>query len=187
MNKNANLGKSSGENAKNPNFAKKATLTAITAMAALTLAACGNNDASAKPAGSSEPKTEQPAKKNANNNTNNNTNNNANNNANTDKSSSESGNSDDITFNQNFDQSIKGIKDAGFQIVPGSKSVDGNGYSVKVMVDGYRGIVSGGSINDSYGIDFKESLGPDIEGVAHNKEELFKMFAQLKQIIAEKK
>lgn len=176
MNKNANLGKSSGEKS---NFAKKATLTAITAMAALTLAACGNNDASAKPAGSSEPKTEQPAKSNANNNTNNN--------ANTDKSSSESGNSDDITFNQNFDQSIKNIKDAGFQVVPGSKNVDGNGYSVKVMVDGYRGIVSGSSLNDIYGIDFKESLGPDIDGIAHNKEELFKMFAQLKQIIAEKK
>ena len=184
MNKNANLGKSSGEKS---NFAKKATLTAITAMAALTLAACGNNDASAKPAGSSEPKTEQPAKKNANNNTNNNTNNNANNNANTDKSSSESGNSDDITFNQNFDQSIKNIKDAGFQVVPGSKSVDGNAYSVEVIVDGCHGRIAGSSINDSYRIDFKESLGPDIEGVAHNKEELFKMFAQLKQIIAEKK
>ena len=172
MNKNANLGKSSGEKS---NFAKKATLTAITAMAALTLAACGNNDVSAKPAGSSEPKTEQPA------------NNNTNNNANTDKSSSESGNSDDITFNQNFDQSIKGIKDAGFQIVPGSKSVNGNAYSVEVIVDGCYGSIGGNSINDSYGIDFKESLGPDIEGVAHNKEELFKMFAQLKQIIAEKK
>lgn len=179
MNKNANLGKSSGENAKNSNFAKKATLTAITAMAALTLAACGNNNASAKPAGSSEPKTEQPA--------NNNTNNNTNNNANTDKSSSESGNSDDITFNQNFDQSIKNIKDAGFQIVPGSKSVNGSAYSVEVIVDGCYGSIGGNSINDSYGIDFKESLGPDIEGVAHNKEELFKMFAQLKQIIAEKK
>ena len=183
MNKNANLGKSSGENAKNSNFAKKATLTAITAMAALTLAACGNNDVSAKPAGSSEPKTEQPAKKNANNNTNNNTNNNAN----TDKSSSESGNSDDITFNQNFGQSIKGIKDAGFQIVPGSKSVDGNTYSVEVIVDGYHGRVVGDSISDSYRINFKDSLGPDIDGIAHNKEELSKMFAQLKQIIAEKK
>ena len=183
MNKNANLGKSSGENAKNSNFAKKATLTAITAMAALTLAACGNNDASAKPAGSSEPKTEQPAKKNANNNTNNNTNNNAN----TDKSSSESGNSDDITFNQNFDQSIKGIKDAGFQVVPGSKNVDGNGYSVKVMVDGYRGIVSGSSINYIYGIDFKESLGPDARGIAHDKEELSEILTELKQMIAEKK
>lgn len=179
MNKNANLGKSSGENAKNSNFAKKATLMAITAMAALTLAACGNNDASAKPAGSSEPKTEQPAKKNANNNTNNN--------ANTDKSSSESGNSDDITFNQNFDQSIKGIKDAGFQIVPGSKSVDGNGYSVKVMVDGYRGIVSGSSINFIYGIDFKESLGPDAEGNADGIKELSEIFTELKQMIAEKK
>lgn len=175
MNKNANLGKSSGENAKNSNFAKKATLTAITAMAALTLAACGNNNASAKPAGSSEPKTEQPAKKNANNN------------ANTDKSSSESGNSDDITFNQNFDQSIKGIKDAGFQIVPGSKGVDGNSYSVKVMVDGYRGIVSGNSINDSYGIDFKESLGPDAEGNADGIKELSEIFTELKQMIAEKK
>ena len=183
MNKNANLGKSSGENAKNPNFAKKATLTAITAMAALTLAACGNNDVSATPAGSSEPKTEQPAKKNANNNTNNNTNNNAN----TDKSSSESGNSDDITFNQNFDQSIKNVKDAGFQIVPGSKSVDGNTYSVEVIVDGYHGRVVGDSISDSYRINFKDSLGPDIDGIAHNKEELSKMFAQLKQIIAEKK
>ena len=179
MNKNANLGKSSGENAKNSNFAKKATLTAITAMAALTLAACGNNDVSAKPAGSSEPKTEQPAKKNANNNTNNN--------ANTDKSSSESGNSDDITFNQNFDQSIKGIKDAGFQIVPGSKGVDGNSYSVKVMVDGYRGIVSGNSINDSYGIDFKESLGPDAEGNADGIKELSEILTELKQMIAEKK
>ena len=175
MNKNANLGKSSGENAKNSNFAKKATLTAITAMAALTLAACGNNDASAKPAGSSEPKTEQPA------------NNNTNNNANTDKSSSESGNSDDITFNQNFDQSIKNIKDAGFQIVSGSKSVNGNAYSVEVIVDGYHGRVVGDSISDSYRINFKDSLGPDVDGIAHNKEELSKMFAQLKQIIAEKK
>ena len=127
MNKNANLGKSSGEKS---NFAKKATLTAITAMAALTLAACGNNDVSAKPAGSSEPKTEQPA------------NNNTNNNANTDKSSSESGNSDDTSFNQNFGQSIKNIKDAGFQIVSGSKSVNGNAYSVEVIVDGYHGRVS---------------------------------------------
>lgn len=168
MNKNANLGKSSGEKS---NFAKKATLTAITAMAALTLAACGNNDVSAKPAGSSEPKTEQPAKKNAN----------------TDKSSSESGNSDDTSFNQNFDQSIKNIKDAGFQIVPGSKSVDGNTYSVEVIVDGYHGRVVGDSISDSYRINFKDSLGPDIDGIAHNKEELSKMFAQLKQIIAEKK
>ena len=176
MNKNANLGKSSGEKS---NFAKKATLTAITAMAALTLAACGNNDVSAKPAGSSEPKTEQPA--------NNNTNNNTNNNANTDKSSSESGNSDDITFNQNFDQSIKNIKDAGFQIVPGSKSVDGNGYSVKVMVDGYRGIVSGSSINYIYGIDFKESLGPDAEGNADGIKELSEILTELKQMIAEKK
>ena len=187
MNKNANLGKSSGENAKNSNFAKKATLTAITAMAALTLAACGNNDVSAKPAGSSEPKTEQPAKKNANNNTNNNTNNNANNNANTDKSSSESGNSDDTSFNQNFGQSIKNIKDAGFQIVSGSKSVNGNAYSVEVIVDGYHGRVVGDSISDSYRINFKDSLGPDVDGIAHNKEELSKMFAQLKQIIAEKK
>lgn len=168
MNKNANLGKSSGEKS---NFAKKATLTAITAMTALTLAACGNNDVSAKPAGSSEPKTEQPAKKNAN----------------TDKSSSESGNSDDTSFNQNFDQSIKNIKDAGFQIVPGSKSVDGNTYSVEVIVDGYHGRVVGDSISDSYRINFKDSLGPDIDGIAHNKEELSKMFAQLKQIIAEKK
>ena len=175
MNKNANLGKSSGENAKNSNFAKKATLTAIAAMVALTLAACGNNDASAKPAGSSEPKTEQPA------------NNNTNNNANTDKSSSDSGNSDDTSFNQNFDQSIKGIKDAGFQIVPGSKGVDGNSYSVKVMVDGYRGIVSGNSINDSYGIDFKESLGPDAEGNADGIKELSEIFTELKQMIAEKK
>ena len=175
MNKNANLGKSSGENAKNSNFAKKATLTAITAMAALTLAACGNNNASAKPAGSSEPKTEQPAKKNANNN------------ANTDKSSSESGNSDDITFNQNFDQSIKGIKDAGFQIVPGSKSVNGNAYSVEVIVDGCHGSIGGNSINDSYGIDFKESLGPDARGTAYNKEELSEILTELKQMIAEKK
>ena len=183
MNKNANLGKSSGENAKNSNFAKKATLTAITAMAALTLAACGNNDASAKPAGSSEPKTEQPAKKNANNNTNNNTNNNAN----TDKSSSESGNSDDITFNQNFDQSIKNIKDAGFQIVPGSKSVNGNAYSVEVIVDGCHGSIGGNSINDSYGIDFKESLGPDAEGHADGIKELSEILTELKQMIAEKK
>lgn len=175
MNKNANLGKSSGENAKNSNFAKKATLTAITAMAALTLAACGNNDVSAKPAGSSEPKTEQPA------------NNNTNNNANTDKSSSESGNSDDTSFNQNFGQSIKNIKDAGFQIVSGSKSVNGNAYSVEVIVDGYHGRVVGDSISDSYRINFKDSLGPDVDGIAHNKEELSKMFAQLKQIIAEKK
>lgn len=172
MNKNANLGKSSGEKS---NFAKKATLTAITAMAALTLAACGNNDASAKPAGSSEPKTEQPA------------NNNTNNNANTDKSSSESGNSDDTSFNQNFGQSIKNIKDAGFQIVSGSKSVNGNAYSVEVIVDGYHGRVVGDSISDSYRINFKDSLGPDVDGIAHNKEELSKMFAQLKQIIAEKK
>ena len=172
MNKNANLGKSSGEKS---NFAKKATLTAITAMAALTLAACGNNDVSAKPAGSSEPKTEQPA------------NNNTNNNANTDKSSSESGNSDDTSFNQNFGQSIKNIKDAGFQIVSGSKSVNGNAYSVEVIVDGYHGRVVGDSISDSYRINFKDSLGPDIDGIAHNKEELSKMFAQLKQIIAEKK
>ena len=175
MNKNANLGKSSGENVKNSNFAKKATLTAITAMAALTLAACGNNDVSAKPAGSSEPKTEQPA------------NNNTNNNANTDKSSSESGNSDDTSFNQNFGQSIKNIKDAGFQIVSGSKSVNGNAYSVEVIVDGYHGRVVGDSISDSYRINFKDSLGPDVDGIAHNKEELSKMFAQLKQIIAEKK
>lgn len=179
MNKNANLGKSSGENAKNSNFAKKATLTAITAMAALTLAACGNNNASAKPAGSSEPKTEQPAKKNANNNTNNN--------ANTDKSSSESGNSDDTSFNQNFDQSIKGIKDAGFQIVPGSKSVNGNAYSVEVIVDGCHGSIGGNSINDSYGIDFKESLGPDAEGHADGIKELSEIFTELKQMIAEKK
>lgn len=172
MNKNANLGKSSGEKS---NFAKKATLTAITAMAALTLAACGNNDVSAKPAGSSEPKTEQPA------------NNNTNNNANTDKSSSESGNSDDTSFNQNFGQSIKNIKDAGFQIVSGSKSVNGNAYSVEVIVDGYHGRVVGDSISDSYRINFKDSLGPDVDGIAHNKEELSKMFAQLKQIIAEKK
>lgn len=175
MNKNANLGKSSGENAKKSNFAKKATLTAITAMAALTLAACGNNDASAKPAGSSEPKTEQPA------------NNNTNNNANTDKSSSESGNSDDITFNQNFDQSIKNIKDAGFQIVPGSKSVDGNAYSVEVIVDGCHGRIAGSSINDSYRIDFKESLGPDAEGNADGIKELSEIFTELKQMIAEKK
>ena len=175
MNKNANLGKSSGENAKNSNFAKKATLTAITAMAALTLAACGNNDVSAKPAGSSEPKTEQPAKKNANNN------------ANTDKSSSESGNSDDITFNQNFDQSIKNIKDAGFQIVPGSKSVNGNAYSVEVIVDGCHGSIGGNSINDSYGIDFKESLGPDAEGHADGIKELSEILTELKQMIAEKK
>ena len=179
MNKNANLGKSSGENAKNSNFAKKATLTAITAMAALTLAACGNNDVSAKPAGSSEPKTEQPAKKNANNN--------ANNNANTDKSSSDSGNSDDITFNQNFDQSIKNIKDAGFQIVPGSKEVDGNSYSVEVIVDGYHGRVGGNSINDSYGVNFKESLGRDAFGIAHNSKELPELLTELKQMIAEKK
>ena len=179
MNKNANLGKSSGENAKNTNFAKKATLTAITAMAALTLAACGNNDVSAKPAGSSEPKTEQPA--------NNNTNNNTNNNANTDKSSSESGNSDDITFNQNFDQSIKNIKDAGFQVVPGSKSVSGNEFSVEVIVDGYHGRVGGGSDGEVYGIDFKGSLGPDARGIAHNKEELSEIFTELKQMIAEKK
>ena len=173
MNKNANLGKSSGENS---NFAKKATLTAITAMAALTLAACGNNDVSAKPAGSSEPKTEQPA------------NNNTNNNANTDKSSSESGNSDDITFNQNFDQSIKNIKDAGFQIVPGSKSVDGNAYSVEVIVDGYHGRIAGSSVTGSYyRINFKESLGPDAEGYAYNKEDLPKIFAKVKQAIAEKK
>ena len=172
MNKNANLGKSSGEKS---NFAKKATLTAITAMAALTLAACGNNDVSAKPAGSSEPKTEQPA------------NNNTNNNANTDKSSSESGNSDDTSFNQNFGQSIKNIKDAGFQIVSGSKSVNGNAYSGEVIVDGYHGRVVGDSISDSYRINFKDSLGPDVDGIAHNKEELSKMFAQLKQIIAEKK
>ena len=176
MNKNANLGKSSGEKS---NFAKKATLTAITAMAALTLAACGNNDVSAKPAGSSEPKTEQPAKKNANNNTNNN--------ANTDKSSSESGNSDDITFNQNFDQSIKNIKDAGFQIVPGSKSVNGNAYSVEVIVDGCHGSIGGNSINDSYGIDFKESLGPDAEGHADGIKELSEILTELKQMIAEKK
>lgn len=175
MNKNANLGKSSGENAKNSNFAKKATLTAITAMAALTLAACGNNNASATPAGSSEPKTEQPAKKNANNNTN------------TDKSSSESGNSDDITFNQNFDQSIKNIKDAGFQVVPGSKSVDGNAYSVEVIVDGCHGRIAGSSINDSYRIDFKESLGPDAEGHADGIKELSEIFTELKQMIAEKK
>lgn len=179
MNKNANLGKSSGENAKNSNFAKKATLTAITAMAALTLAACGNNDASAKPTGSSEPKTEQPAKKNANNN--------ANNNANTDKSSSDSGNSDDTSFNQNFDQSIKGIKDAGFQIVPGSKSVNGNAYSVEVIVDGCHGSIGGNSINDSYGIDFKESLGPDAEGHADGIKELSEILTELKQMIAEKK
>ncbi len=175
MNKNANLGKSSGENAKNPNFAKKATITAITAMAALTLAACGNNDASAKPAGSSEPKTEQPAKKNANNNTN------------TDKSSSESGNSDDTSFNQNFGQSIKNIKDAGFQVVPGSKSVSGNEFSVEVIVDGYHGRVGGGSDGEVYGIDFKGSLGPDARGIAHNKEELSEIFTELKQMIAEKK
>ena len=175
MNKNANLGKSSGENAKNSNFAKKATLTAITAMAALTLAACGNNDASAKPAGSSEPKTEQPA------------NNNTNNNANTDKSSSESGNSDDITFNQNFDQSIKNIKDAGFQIVSGSKSVNGNAYSVEVIVDGCHGRIAGSSINDSYRIDFKESLGPDAEGHADGIKELSEILTELKQMIAEKK
>ena len=172
MNKNANLGKSSGEKS---NFAKKATLTAITAMAALTLAACGNNDVSAKPAGSSEPKTEQPA------------NNNTNNNANTDKSSSESGNSDDTSFNQNFGQSIKNIKDAGFQIVSGSKSVNGNAYSVEVIVDGYHGRVVGDSISDSYRINFKDSLGPDVDGIAHNKEELSKIFTELKQMIAEKK
>ncbi|CDG03689.1 hypothetical protein [Lactococcus lactis] len=172
MNKNANLGKSSGEKS---NFAKKATLTAITAMAALTLAACGNNDVSAKPAGSSEPKMEQPAKKNENNNTN------------TDKSSSESGNSDDITFNQNFDQSIKNIKDAGFQIVPGSKSVDGNAYSVEVIVDGCHGRIAGSSINDSYRIDFKESLGPDAEGHADGIKELSEILTELKQMIAEKK
>lgn len=183
MNKNANLGKSSGENAKNSNFAKKATLTAITAMAALTLAACGNNDASATPAGSSEPKTEQPAKKNAKKNANNNTNNNEN----TDKSSSDSGNSDDTSFNQNFDQSIKNIKDAGFQIVPGSKSVDGNAYSVEVIVDGCHGRIAGSSINDSYRIDFKESLGQDAEGHADGIKELSEILTELKQMIAEKK
>lgn len=177
MNKNANLGKSSGENAKNSNFAKKATLTAITAMAALTLAACGNNNASAKPAGSSEPKTEQPAKKNANNN------------ANTDKSSSESGNSDGITFNQNFGQSIKNIKDAGFQIVPGSKSVEGNGkiYTVEVIVDGCHGFITGNSINDGYQIDFRESFGLDGLDATNGTEGLSKVLTELKQMIAEKK
>ena len=58
-----NQNKFNSEGSNHANFAKKATLATITAMAALTLAACGNNDAGAKPAGSSEPKTEQSAKK----------------------------------------------------------------------------------------------------------------------------
>lgn len=157
MNKNANLGKSSGENAKNSNFAKKATLTAITAMAALTLAACGNNDVSAKPAGSSEPKTEQPAKTNANN-----------------------------KEDQELKQFVNRVRSAGFEIVPDSATNSAGSIGVSVNVDGYNGRI-GDYGPDEYLVNFKESLGPDATGIAHNSKELSEILTQLKQMIAEKK
>ena len=157
MNKNANLGKSSGENAKNSNFAKKATITAITAMAALTLAACGNNDASAKPAGSSEPKTEQPAKNNANN-----------------------------KEDQELKQFVNRVRSAGFEIVPDSATNSVGDIGVSVNVDGYKGRI-GDYGPDEYLVNFKESLGQDATGIADGIKELSEILTELKQMIAEKK
>jgi hypothetical protein len=81
------MNKQNGQSENNHNFAKKATLTTITAMAALILAACGNNNASSKPAGSSEPKTEQSS---ANNTASSSSDNSANNNTSGSENSNES-------------------------------------------------------------------------------------------------
>ena len=131
-------------------------------MAALTLAACGNNDAGAKPAGSSEPKTEQ--------------------NSTNSKSSSLNEYSNE---NQNLKQFVNSVKNAGFEIVPNSVRDNDGDIGVNVKVEDYSGVI-GKYGPDEYFVNFKDSLGSDASGVAHNNEELSKMFDQIKQMIANK-
>lgn len=173
-----NQNKFNGDSTNNANFAKKATLATITAMAALTLAACGNNDAGVKPAGSSEPKTEQSAKNNntssSDSSVNNNTSSSSDNSANTSASGID-GNDENNTLNQ----FINNVKNAGFEIIPGTESTDGATYSVDVKVDGVQGHV--GAAGGTYNIDFQSSLGK--QGTSNNINEAF---AAVKKMIANK-
>jgi hypothetical protein len=161
-----NQNKFNGEGSNNANFAKKATLATITAMAALTLAACGNNNANVKPAGSSEPKTEQSSKSD--------TSSSSDNSANTSASGID-GNDENNTLNQ----FINNVKNAGFEIIPGTESTDGATYGVDVKVDGVQGHV--GAAGGTYSIDFQSSLGK--QGTSNNINEAF---AAVKKMIADK-
>lgn len=164
-----NQNKFNGDKSANANFAKKATLATITAMAALTLAACGNNDAGAKPAGSSEPKTEQSAKNNSMNN---------------DSNSNNSSETDASGENDTLNQFINNVKSAGFEVVSGTENTDGGAYGVDVKLEGFQGHI--GVYGSTYQIDFSSSLGDSAKGTANGNSGLNQAVNSLKKIIANK-
>ncbi|WP_442773590.1 hypothetical protein [Lactococcus hircilactis] len=137
-----NQNKFNGEGSNYANFAKKATLATITAMAALTLAACGNNDAGAKPAGSSEPKTEQSATNN------NNT-----------SSSDNSANNNSIVGNvtntpESFSDFKATVTAGGYTITSTTQNEDG--YTANVTVDGHKGTIGNGKGTDDWVVSFPD-------------------------------
>ena len=152
----------------------------LTAMAALTLAACSNNDASAKPDKSSEPKTEQSSK-------------------NTDQSSK-----DDLNFSDDTTQSssevessserqevwslkefVGELKKAGFNVIDTDGSV-GSSYYANVEINGYEGTVGASSTSNECLIDFSKSLGGGKSGTAHDKSELYEAADNIKKYISQK-
>ena len=164
----------------NAEKAKKKVLTgAITAMAALTLAACSNNNADAKP-GASEPKTEQSSK-------------------NTDQSSEDSLNfSDDTTQSSSEVESsserqevwslkefVGELKNAGFNVIDTDSSV-GSSYYANVEINGYEGTVGASSTSNECSIDFSKSLGGTMSGYAYNIDDLTNIANEVKKYTAQK-
>ena len=152
----------------------------LTAMAALTLAACSNNDVSAKPDKSSEPKTEQSSK-----NTDQSSKDDLNFSDDTTQSSSEAESSSERQEVWSLKEFVGELKKAGFNVIDTDGSV-GSSYYANVEINGYAGYVSAGAISEECSIDFSKSLGRDMSGYAHDKNELYEAADNIKKYTAQK-
>ena len=77
------------------------------------------------------------------------------------------------------------LKKAGFNVIDTDGSV-GSSYYANVEINGYAGYVSAGAISEECSIDFSKSLGRDMSGYAHDKNELYEAADNIKKYTAQK-